>query len=244
MKGISSKIKCLNGEPFYIIIENLEALIPSAQQENIDQLMAICEEKKIQKLSVVLKTERAFVEKAERLLRENHFVYESSMLIFQKNLESLEEAEIPFQIRDLEEVGEKGFISIWQKVIEGSYNKPSSLTIEEQFEGMKKEIGPAYAHACLTVYDESKPIGIMIPVIEPGTEDEGRIFYFGIIPDARGKGIAVMIHRKALDYLKKSGASYYIGATDKKNIPMQSIFKKNGCIQKGSLKTFAYHYNA
>ncbi len=39
-------------------------------------------------------------------------------------------------------------------------------------------------------YDKNEPIGMSIPHIETGTESEGRLFYFGVMPYYRGKGIA------------------------------------------------------
>lgn len=41
-----------------------------------------------------------------------------------------------------------------------------------------------------------------IPHIETGTESEGRLFYFGVMPYYRGKGIASRLHLQSLHMLK------------------------------------------
>jgi len=38
-----------------------------------------------------------------------------------------------------------------------------------------------------------------MPHIEPGTSEEGRLFYFGIIPSERGKGKSKLLHKQALE---------------------------------------------
>ena len=42
-----------------------------------------------------------------------------------------------------------------------------------------------------------------IPHIETGTESEGRLFYFGVMPYYRGKGIASRLHLQSLHMLKE-----------------------------------------
>ena len=44
-----------------------------------------------------------------------------------------------------------------------------------------------------------------IPHIETGTESEGRLFYFGVMPYYRGKGIASRLHLQSLHMLKEIG---------------------------------------
>ncbi|WP_233522734.1 hypothetical protein [Peribacillus glennii] len=45
-------------------------------------------------------------------------------------------------------------------------------------------------------------MGIAIPHIEPGTDSEGRLFYFGLMPEERGKGKSAEIHMDCLMLLK------------------------------------------
>ncbi len=42
--------------------------------------------------------------------------------------------------------------------------------------------------------------------------------------------MGMALHKLSLQFLKSIGATYYIGATGYRNIPMQRIFQLNGCI--------------
>ena len=64
---------------------------------------------------------------------------------------------------------------------------------------------------------------------EMGTEDERRLVYFGVVPNLRGQGLGVNIHRISLVLLKRFLANYYVGSTDVNNAYMIKIFEKNGC---------------
>jgi hypothetical protein len=72
--------------------------------------------------------------------------------------------------------------------MKGSLNTSSTLSVEKEFIGMKSELGREYAKSCLIAFHGKNPIGITMPHIEQGTVDEGRLFYFGLLPEYRGKG--------------------------------------------------------
>ena len=46
--------------------------------------------------------------------------------------------------------------------------------------------------------------GISIPHIEQGTTDEGRMFYFGVVPEHGGKGYGKLFHTITLELLNHS----------------------------------------
>ena len=121
------------------------------------------------------------------------------------------------------------FKKVWQEATFGSLNDTSARSIEGEFEGMKYELGPNYTKSCLIGFYGKNPIGVTMPHIEPGTTNEGRLFYFGLIPKYRNKGWGVYLHKISIHLLKEMGATYYIGATGYKNLPMQRIFELNGC---------------
>ena len=52
---------------------------------------------------------------------------------------------------------------------------------------------------CYTFFKENNLVGISIPHIEMGTNDEGRMFYFGIVPEMRGKGLG---SKNSQDYVR------------------------------------------
>lgn len=114
--------------------------------------------------------------------------------------------------------------------MEGSLNTPSRLSIEEQLEALKTKLGVNWRDSCIAVYKDNQPTGVVMPHIEPGTTSEGRLFYFGLVPKMRGKGLSQPLHHYALHVLKGMGATYYIGSTHISNTPMIRTFKKNNCV--------------
>lgn len=80
---------------------------------------------------------------------------------------------------------------------------------------------------------------VYIPHIEPYTEDEGRLFFFGIKPEFRGFGYGASIHGSALSSLKKIlNARVYVGVTDSENLKMKKVFERNGCTKTGSITIY------
>jgi hypothetical protein len=140
----------------------------------------------------------------------------------------------PFLLKSLGEVEEDTFKETWRRSMEGSLNAPQSLDMDEQMRTVEKELGPTYKDTCLIAYEGAEPIGVIMPHIEPGTDDEGRIFYFGLIPEARGRKKSVLLYNQGLAVLKtRFHASYSVGATSIHNTPMLKVFEKTGCTVTG-----------
>jgi hypothetical protein len=125
----------------------------------------------------------------------------------------------------------------------GSENTKSTLSMEEHLRSVKLELGPCWRKSCYAVYENRHPIGIAIPHIEPGTSEEGRLFYFGLIPEERGKGKSAEIHRDSLILLNRLGALFYIGSTNQANHGMQKVFLKNGCRITSRIESYYYYFN-
>ena len=94
---------------------------------------------------------------------------------------------------------------------------------------MLQEIGEQWKEHCLTASVDEEPIGIVIPHIERGTLEEGKLMYFAVIPNMRNKGYEAALFAGAMFVLKEIGASYYIGETNIQNEWMKDVFEKNGC---------------
>lgn len=135
-----------------------------------------------------------------------------------------------FTLKNLHMISENEFAHIWMQSMRGSLNAPSSLTMEEHMKSVTVELGDSYTDTCIAVYEGNQPIGVILPHIEPGTVDEGRLFYFGLIPDERSKGKSKILHKLALNLLASVfHANNYIGRTSKHNAPMIRTFLANGC---------------
>ncbi len=51
-----------------------------------------------------------------------------------------------------------------------------------------------------------------VPHTKTGTESEGQLFYFGVMPYYRGKNVLLGC-TSIVAYVKEMGATYYIGST-------------------------------
>ncbi|WP_051748275.1 GNAT family N-acetyltransferase [Terribacillus saccharophilus] len=144
-----------------------------------------------------------------------------------------EEQPLPFNYR-WEAIGmggtdEKRFLEIWQSSMEQSANRASARSIENQLDDVKALLGEEWQNSCRIFYQDNIPIAMTIPHLEPGKNGEGRIYYIGTVPAARGKGLGQIIHAASLMMLKEMGAVIYEGSTHADNLPMQRVFEKNGC---------------
>ncbi|MCG3087284.1 GNAT family N-acetyltransferase [Sporosarcina cyprini] len=122
------------------------------------------------------------------------------------------------------------FADLYERCRSGSANKNNLFTIAQVMESLENELGHEWRSHCFMFRQEGRLIGLSIPIIEEGTKDEGRLFYFGTVPEARGKGYGTAMHRISLELLKRIGAAYYVGSTDEANENMIRIFKRNGCM--------------
>lgn len=122
------------------------------------------------------------------------------------------------------------FADAYELCRSGTSNKNIPQPIDQVMVSIANELGEDWRSNCYSFFHENELVGISIAHIEMGTKEEGRMFYFGIVPSMRGKGFGAKMHRATLSLMKKMGATYYVGSTDKGNEHMVQIFKKNGCV--------------
>ncbi|GAK00178.1 GNAT family N-acetyltransferase [Geomicrobium sp. JCM 19055] len=81
-------------------------------------------------------------------------------------------------------------------------------------QSMKVEL-PSQYHAMFTVYiDDGIPVGIVLPHIEPNTDQEGRMFWIGVHPNYKGIGYGALLHKVGLHRLQNDfHAKTYVGIT-------------------------------
>lgn len=101
---------------------------------------------------------------------------------------------------------------------------------------MKEEL-PDQAEKMFTVYKvNNSPVGIVLPHIEPLTNNEGRLFWIGIHPNYVGKGFGKDLHAIGLYRLKKDfHAERYVGITQIDNCAMRKIMHSNGCVESENI---------
>lgn len=108
-----------------------------------------------------------------------------------------------------------------------------TLNDAEVFLQQMKEELPEQAEKMFTVYKvNNSPVGIVLPHIEPYTNNEGRLFWIGIHPNYVGKGFGKELHAIGLYRLKKDfHAECYVGITQIDNCAMRKIMQSNGCVE-------------
>jgi len=107
---------------------------------------------------------------------------------------------------------------------------------------MKIEI-PSQVDNMYTVYMlNNEPVGVVFPHIEPDTNQEGRLFWIGIHPAFKGKGLGRGLHTIGLYRLQHDfQAKSYLGATQIENAPMRKIMEANGCVQQATVVSLKYY---
>ncbi|WP_404456353.1 GNAT family N-acetyltransferase [Oceanobacillus kapialis] len=181
-------------------------------------------------------TENGFIsvlldETYESILFDEGFEKISTVAEYTRSLASLEQQAFPFHWSSLGEgyITDQQFAELYERCRSGSANKNKKQPIEEVMRSLESELGSAWRDICYYFVIDREVCGISIPHIEEGTTDEGRMFYFGVVPEMRGRGFGSSMHVASLSLLKQQNAAYYVGSTDTSNQAMITIFVKNGC---------------
>ncbi|WP_077325017.1 hypothetical protein [Virgibacillus siamensis] len=221
------KIKIVKGDNF-VTIEDTKNL---SEHEFISLVTDFLNQpaiKNTRHVSILIASK--FSDNADEFLLDNGFRLHDENVTVWMELDNLKSMEQVFTLKTLNELSESDFKDVWQQSMKGSLNAPSSLTMDEQLRSVEVELGPKYKDSCIVAYEEGKAIGVIMPHIEPGLKQEGRIFYFGLVPEVRGLEKSKYLHQQALWLLKNQfKATYYIGNTSHNNAPMLKTFQYNGC---------------
>ncbi|MET3194122.1 GNAT family N-acetyltransferase [Gottfriedia sp. OAE603] len=238
----SESFKILNGEPEYINIEETENI---NEKNLVNELKTIVDQslnKEVRRIGVFINKSSEHYSSCSKLLLELGFELYTSKVEVLRLLQDISRTNYYkwHSIADTK-LSEDEFKMLWKQCMAGSENRTSSFSIDEHLNSVKSLLGPNWKKSCIAFYEENKPIGISIPHIEPGTLDEGRLFYFGLLPAERGKGRSYQFHYQSLWILKQMGATFYKGSTHETNIKMQNVFFKNNCSIKSRTESY-YKY--
>lgn len=167
----------------------------------------------------------------EEWLLDQDFYKVSAIVEYTRTLDEALAVESGISVEALADRGmaDSDFSKFYERCRSGSANKNKLFTIEQVMESLENELGPDWRASCFIFQKSGEPIGLSIPIIEQGTVDEGRLFYFGVVPEFRGKGYGAAFHRISLKLLREIGAVTYVGSTDEANQHMIRIFELNGC---------------
>ncbi|EIT84497.1 acetyltransferase [Fictibacillus macauensis ZFHKF-1] len=197
----------------------------------LESLVSESRNKNVTRIGVVINKSAAHYLQFSKLLVNHGFTAYASKVEVTKLLQGLTEPKKAYEWRSISTntLTEAEFKKLWSQCRIGSENRTSSLSIEEHVASVQQLLGEKWRDACVAFYEGSKAIGITIPHIEPGTQDEGRLFYFGLVPEERGRGRSGLIHTQSLWLLKQMGATFYKGSTHETNLKMQKVFLNNAC---------------
>ncbi|MGM0827418.1 MAG: hypothetical protein ACQEU4_04245 [Bacillota bacterium] len=234
-KQIIEKVKIIQGDN-YAIIEDTSDLTIEELKELVSYLDQSPPFHSLSNLKILVN--QIFSPEVDEYLEGKGYDLVDEFVTVHKKLEN-SEVKHSFTLKNLHMIPEKEFAHIWMQSMEGSLNAPSCLTMPEHMKSVAVELGHSYKDSCIAIYEGDQPIGVIMPHIEPGTVDEGRLFYFGLIPDERSKGKSKILHKLALNLLEKEfHAKNYIGGTSKHNAPMIRTFIANGCEVKDVNRVF------
>ncbi|WP_339252754.1 GNAT family N-acetyltransferase [Sporosarcina sp. FSL W8-0480] len=203
-----------------------ESVLDQEYIEAFSSLLEEWREKQIGYLSLLMDA------RYEEWLLNQGFRKVSTIVEYTRELNGDFTAESGISVEALADGGmaDSDFAELYEQCRSGSANKNNLFTIEQVMESLENELGAEWRESCFVFRKSGVPIGLSIPIIEQGTVDEGRLFYFGVMPEWRGKGYGAALHRISLHLLKGIGATTYVGSTDEANHHMIGIFKRNGCV--------------
>ncbi|MDQ0220233.1 GNAT family N-acetyltransferase [Peribacillus cavernae] len=251
IKSIQSRLeksfRLLNGLPDYLSFEEM-GLDPESfnvVKQHLQTFINAGKKMNVRRISFIINQDSSYYQALRDLLIQSNFNLFSSKVVMCRGLSDYAAEGTKYRWHSLEDeavLSEAMFKDLWKKCMSGSDNAKSSLSMDEHMESVKSELPTSWRKSCSAVFENNRPLGIAIPHIEPGTDNEGRLFYFGLLSEERGKGKSADIHKDFLTLLKRMGAQFYIGSTGQANEKMQKVFLKNGCRFAKTTESYYYYY--
>ncbi|MEM5608157.1 GNAT family N-acetyltransferase [Bacillus toyonensis] len=211
---------------------NAEAFTEEQLKEIMQYCVAEAEKEGVEKLHFEISSKSPNYDVYKKCFETYSFEYVTENMIVFKDIYEVEDVESEIDFKLIEEVGEDTFYSFWNEMTEEQVDYNQFVHMMEQ------EIGEQWKEHCLTAVASEEPIGIVIPHIEKGTLEEGKLMYFVMAPNMRNKGYEATFFTGAMFVLKEIGASYYIGETNVQNEWMKDVFGKNGCQSLSSIERY------
>ncbi|MEK5246704.1 GNAT family N-acetyltransferase [Bacillus sp. FSL R9-9530] len=209
-------------------------------EEQLEEIMQYCvaeaEKDGIEELQFEISSKSPNYDVYKKCFEMYSFEYITENIIVFKDIYEVEDIESEIDFKLIEEIGEAAFYSLWNEVT------GEQIDYDQFVNTMLQEIGGQWKEHCLTASIDEEPIGIVIPHIERGTLEEGKLMYFAVAPNMRNKGYEAAFFTGAMFVLKEIGASYYIGETNVQNEWMKDVFEKNGCQQLSSTERYVRRF--
>jgi ribosomal protein S18 acetylase RimI-like enzyme len=184
----------------------------------------------------VLSWEREQDEAWNGHLRSAGFAAHRRKVFVERDLSEPPEEDPPFDHQTLAELGDREFLRWLDRASEGDpFEDEEDRDPEREYRELIDLAGDALDRALWRVaLLEGEPVGIVLPQPYAHDRKEGTLFYVGVLPEHRGRGIGRRLHRAGLALLAAAGVVKYLGSSDVRNAPMLRIFTRNGCRTTGT----------
>lgn len=148
--------------------------------------------------------------------------------------------ELPFEdapdlgdlsLHSLAEVGEEAFAQALDAAAEGDpFEEATHPDPLSELRDLIQLAGEAFdANAWWMVRQGAETVGVVLPQADPGEAGLGTLYYIGVTPAHRGRGLGRRLHALGLGALGTRGLVRYVGSSEVKNAAMLRIFDQNGC---------------
>jgi RimJ/RimL family protein N-acetyltransferase len=140
------------------------------------------------------------------------------------------------EYRSLAQLGDERFLEIMTEASTGDpFEDMSERDPWNDFRELKDYAGRKFDPTWWQVaFRDGIPVGVVLPQEFADRDEEGTLFYVGVVPAERGHGYGKLLHAAGLSFLARSGVSHYVGSTDTRNVPMLRVFDANGCRVTGT----------
>lgn len=139
-------------------------------------------------------------------------------------------------LRSLAEAGEATFIARMHEASRGDpfeERRPAVRDLAAEWQDLVASAGVRFDPArWVLVEDADGPLGLVLPQRVNATT--GTLYYLGVVPARRGRGLGRAIHALGLRLLADAGLVRYVGSTDVRNAAMLAVFARNGCPVEGT----------
>ena len=134
-----------------------------------------------------------------------------------------------FVLRSLSEVGEDAFCARVELAATGDpFDARAGADRHRAWRDLVASAGDRFDPTSWFLVDDADgPVGVVLP--QTLGADLGTLFYLGVEPGRRGRGLGAAVHGLGLWILAMRGLRRYVGSTDERNAPMLRVFARNGC---------------
>lgn len=183
----------------------------------------------------ILTWERDDIRRLNAALARGGFAEGRRKVFVERDLAGYEPPDDPFTYATLGDVGETVFVRVMSRAAEGDpFEDAMARDPVDDFRELVEYAGDAFDPAWWRIAKvEGRTAGVVLPQRFPGPGDEGTLFYMGIVPELRGRGLGRALHAAGLGFLARAGVTRYVGSTDARNAPMLRVFAVNECRRKG-----------